>query len=140
MTGNFPFSRPTSDMGIIRRSRRRKPDMDLLEDRQLLSGGHDVLDIGDNSDNTVKQFDATTGAYLGTLVSSGSGGLAGPRGLILRNGGQLLAVNQNVNLPMNGEILRYNANTGAVLGPLVPASDPNAPLAPPGIVMDDQVH
>src|SRR5690242_16866507 len=27
MTGNFPFSRPTSDMGIIRRSRRRKPDM-----------------------------------------------------------------------------------------------------------------
>jgi len=111
----------------------------MLEDRQLLSGGHDVLDIGDNNDNTVKQFDATTGAYLGTLVSSGSGGLAGPRGLILPNGGQLLAVNQNVNLDANGEILRYNANTGAVIGPLVPASDPNAPFAPRGMVTDGKV-
>src|SRR5262252_2484908 len=68
------------DTEIPRRGRCRQPAVDLLEDRQLLSGGHDVLDIGDNNDNTVKQFDATTGAYLGTLVSSGSGGLAGPRG------------------------------------------------------------
>jgi hypothetical protein len=139
MTGSFPLRRPTSDTGIIRRSRRRNPNLELLEDRQLLSGGHDVLDIGDNADNSIKQFDAKTGAYLGTLVAPGSGGLAGSRGLIDRNNGQLLVVNQNVDLPTNGEIDRYDDTTGAVLGPLVAASDRNAPFAPRGMVLDDRV-
>jgi hypothetical protein len=139
MRSNLQLRRQTRDAGISRRAQRRKPNLEMLEDRQLLSGGHDVLDIGDNNDNTVKQFDAKTGAYLGTLVAPGSGGLAGPRGLIKRNNGQLLVANQNVNLPTNGEIDRYNDKTGAVLRPLVPASDPNAPFAPRGLVLDDKV-
>ena len=139
MRSNLPLSRSTRGSGIKRRDQRRKPSLEMLEDRQLLSGGHDVLDIGDNSDNGVKQFDAKTGAYLGTLVAPGSGGLAGPRGLIDRNNGQLLVVNQNVDLPKNGEIDRYDDKTGAVLSPLVPASDPNAPFAPRGMVLDDKV-
>ncbi len=137
----FPLHlrRPACDTEIARRARRRKPHLEMLEDRQLLSGGHDVLDIGDTGDNSVKQFDAKTGAYLGTLVAPGSGGLDGPRGLILRNDGPLLVVNQNVDLTSNGEIDRYNARTGAVLSPLVPASDPNAPFAPRGMVVKDNI-
>jgi outer membrane protein assembly factor BamB len=111
----------------------------MLEDRRLLSGGHDVLDIGDTGDNSVKQFDARTGAYLGTLVAPGGGGLDGPRALILRNNGQLLVVNQNIDLPSNGEIDRYNAKTGAFLGALVAASDPNAPFAPRGMVVKGNI-
>jgi hypothetical protein len=99
------------------------------------AGSADSLYIGDGSDNTIKQFDATTGAYEGTLVTSGSQGLLGPRGLIFRNDGQLLVVNQNVGLPTNGAVLRYNGQTGVPLGALVPASDPNAPFAPRGMVL-----
>jgi hypothetical protein len=139
MRSNLQLRRPTGATGITRRALRRKPHLERLEDRQLLSGVHDVLDIGDNNDNSVKQFDAKTGAYVSTLVAPGSGGLAGPRGLIDRNNGQLLVVNQNVNLPMNGEIDRYNDKTGAVLSPLVPASDPNAPFAPRGMVVNNNV-
>ena len=137
---NLQLRRPARDTGISRRAQRRKPNLEMLEGRQLLSGGmHDVLDIGDVSDNSVKQFDAQTGAYMGTLVAPGSGGLDGPRGVIDRNNGQLLVVNQNVDLSTNGEIDRYNAKTGAVLSPLVPASDPNAPFAPRGMVVKDNV-
>src|SRR5262249_11055723 len=93
-----------------------------------------TLYIGDGGDNTVKMFDAKTGTYEGTLVSSGSGGLNGPRGLIFRNDGQLLAVDQNVFEPNPGEILRYNGITGGFLGNLVKQTDPNAPFAPRGMV------
>lgn len=64
-------------------------------------------------------FDAATGAYKGTLFSSGSGGLNGPRGLIFRNDGQLLLVDQNVLEPNPGEVLRYNGITSGFLGDLV---------------------
>jgi hypothetical protein len=50
----------------------------------------------DRLNNTVKQFDAATGAYEGTFVTSGSGGLLGPRGLIFGESHNLLVVNQNV--------------------------------------------
>src|SRR5262249_21550108 len=78
---------------------RIRPEVEALEDRCLLSSGTsavaDTLYIGDGNDNTVKRFDASTGAYEGTFVTSGSGGLNGPRGIIFRNDGQLLLVDQN---------------------------------------------
>src|SRR5262245_46570754 len=95
---------------------RTRPVVERLEDRSLLSAGTsavaETLYIGDGTDNTVKMFDASTGAYEGVLVSSGSQGLTGPRGLIFRNDGQLLVVNQNVFLTIPGEVLRYNGRTG----------------------------
>ncbi len=119
---------------------RRRPHLEPLEDRKLLSSGkHDVLDIGDASDNSIKQFDAVTGAYLGSLVAPGGGGLDGPRGLIFRNRGQLFVVNQNVDQNFSGEILRYYAQTGKPLSPVVPTSDPNAPFAPRGMVLKHNV-
>jgi DNA-binding beta-propeller fold protein YncE len=120
---------------------RRHPHLEPLEDRKLLSSGvHNILDIGDNADNSIKQFDAASGAYLGTLVAPGGGGLDGSRGLIFRNPGQLFVVNQNVDQSFNGEILRYNAQIGKALSPVVPASDPNSPFAPRGMVLKDNVH
>lgn len=70
----------------------------------------DSLYIGDQtdpsaSDSTVKRFDAKTGEFLGAFVTSNSGGLHGPRGLIFdhptktsknqRRKDRFLAVNQN---------------------------------------------
>lgn len=40
----------------------------------------DSLYIGDDSDYTVKRFDAETGAFLGSFVSAGSGGVNGLTG------------------------------------------------------------
>lgn len=95
----------------------------------------DSLYIGDGGDDTVKRFNAKTGAYVDKVpfVSAGSGDLHGPRGLIF-TGGKLDVVNQNVNTPFNGEILQYRRDNGAFLGALVPNSNPDAPVVPRGII------
>jgi DNA-binding beta-propeller fold protein YncE len=107
---------------------------------------NDFLYIGDGFDNTVKTFDAETGRFLGSFVASdcdcskgsvvpGSNCFCGPRGLIFNHGGNLLVTNQNVGQIQNGDILKYNGETGAFLGELVRSADPNSPLAPRGIVL-----
>src|SRR5262249_22452021 len=98
--------------------------------------GQDVLYIGDGGDDTIKVFDAITGAYIGIIDGPGVSGLKGPRGIVLA-GSELLVVNQNVNLDISGEVLRYDATTGAFLGALIPFSDEDAPFAPDGIVLGD---
>jgi hypothetical protein len=109
----------------------------------------DVLYIGDDGDNTatppipssIKSFAADTGKLLG--VSQGPGimpVLAGPRGLVV-DGRALLVVNQNVNLDIPGEVLRYDATTLQFLDRLIPsynkngAVNPDAPFAPDGLVL-----
>jgi hypothetical protein len=96
----------------------------------------DVLAVGDASDDSVRFFGARTGKLLQRpLIAPGSGGLRGPRGILFdeqRN--EWIVVNQNVNLPFSGEVLRYDAS-GKPLGALVPRTDPNAPYAPRGIVL-----
>ncbi len=115
--------------------------VEALEVRALPSvAPHDFLYVGDLGDNTVKQFDATTGAYTRNLVSSGSNGLAGPTGMVFGRNDQLYLNNQNVNLPLNGEVLRYNGHTGAPQGKLVAATDPAAPFAPRGLVLRQTDH
>jgi glucose/arabinose dehydrogenase len=113
--------------------------LETLEDRAVPSATHDILYIGDAADSSVKRFDADTGAYLGTLVAPGSAGLEGPRGLIFKNPGHLLVVNQNVDLTISGAILDFNGRTGAAHAPVVASADPNAPFAPRGMVLRDHV-
>jgi DNA-binding beta-propeller fold protein YncE len=96
--------------------------------------GQDVLYIGDGGDDTIKIFDAVTGAVLGASEGPGVSGLAGPRGIVI-DGGELLVVNQNVGLNISGEVLRYDAATGAFLGALIPSTDEDAPFAPDDIVL-----
>ena len=98
----------------------------------------DSLYVADRGDNTVKKFDATTGAYLGTFIEGGLQGIHGPAGLIFTKG-RLLVVNQNVNMPYAGEILRFNPGTGAYASALKGCNPPlrtcssDAPFAPRGI-------
>ena len=114
--------------------------MEPLEGRRLFaSAAHDTLYISDASDDTVKAFDAVTGTPLATTVASGAAGLHGPRGLIFRSPGKLLVVNQNVDQPFAGEVLSFNPITGHANKDSVPSSDPDAPFAPRGIVMADNV-
>ncbi len=95
----------------------------------------DFLYIGDASDNTVKRFNAASGNSLGTFVTSGSGGLLGPQGLIFVDDGNLLVSNQNLGLPQNGNMLKYSRQTGAFLAELVTSDQEGAPFAPHAIVL-----
>jgi WD40 repeat protein len=115
----------------------------LLQPAPAVSG--DILYIGDNADNTIKRFDARTGEFIsntkansdpkGVFAQSGSGGLTGSQGILVV-GHDLLVVNQNVDLPIAGEILRYRLKDGAFKRKaVVPHTDPNAPFAPQGMVL-----
>jgi len=154
----------------------------------------DSLYVGDAAGNTVKRFDAVTGAFQGTFVSAGSGGLDGPRGLLLDSppgdcnddgvvavnelvlavnvalggssvsacaaadgnddgmlainelvaavtcalnncSGDVLIINQNAHGTVNGEVFRYDGKNGAFAKPIIPATDPNAPYAPRGLLL-----
>jgi DNA-binding beta-propeller fold protein YncE len=94
----------------------------------------DVLYIGDGGTDTIKSFDANTGAPVGESDGPGISGLAGPRGIVV-SGGQLLVVNQNVGLDLAGEVLRFDTGTGTFLGALVASTGQDAPFAPDGIVL-----
>jgi DNA-binding beta-propeller fold protein YncE len=107
-------------------------------------GRSDSLFIGDAGDNTVKRFDAQTGAYQGIFAAYGSAvpclpttvaPPTCPAGLIFDQEDHLLVSYQDAFLPFNGEILKYDDKTGAFLNALIPYSDSNAPPAPRGIVL-----
>lgn len=95
----------------------------------------DALYVSDLADNTVKQFDARTGTFERVFVTSGSGGLVGPQGVVFGKRDNLLVANQNLDQPFPGEIFRYEGKTGSFLGAVVPKSDPHTPYAPRGIVV-----
>ncbi|MCS7469605.1 hypothetical protein NZK35_23390 [Stieleria sp. ICT_E10.1] len=118
------------------RAPRRRLSIETLETRRLLAV--DLLYLGNQADNSIQVFDAGTGAFVRTLVQSGASSLQGPRGMVVQ-GNNLLVVNQNVDTQFNGEVLRFNLDTGAALSPLVPSSSTNAPFAPRGIVVKDNV-
>src|SRR5262249_42333808 len=94
----------------------------------------DVLYVGDSGDNTIKAFDVASGAVVWTSDGPQISGLSGPRGIIVR-GDELLVVNQNVDLAISGEVLRFDRATGNFLGVRIAASDPGAPFAPFGMVL-----
>jgi DNA-binding beta-propeller fold protein YncE len=91
----------------------------------------EVLYIGDAGDNTVKRFDVATGALDPGFTTSG---LLGPNGMVI-DGNRLVVVNQNVNTHLSGEILAFDKETGASLGPVIPESSKVAPYVPRGIVL-----
>lgn len=99
----------------------------------------DILYVGEAANNTVRRFNANTGSPIsggsssGVFVKPGSGGLLGPRGVLVKSG-RLLVVNQNVGQPKPGEVLRYKLNDGALDNALVSSIDPHAPFLPRGIV------
>jgi len=101
----------------------------------------DSLYIGDGSDNTVKRFDAGTGAFEVQFVQSTNPNLTGPQGLIVVNGNppNLLLVNQNVGTAKAGDIFRYNGDTGAFIDAIVSHNTMDAPFAPRGMVLSNGI-
>jgi glucose/arabinose dehydrogenase len=104
-----------------------------------LPTGADSLYVGDGSDNTIKRFDADTGVFQGAFVKKGNSPIKGPRGIIFDLDGDLLVSNQNAGANKSGEILEHDGLTGAFLGALVSHNDPNAPFAPRGIALENDV-
>lgn len=98
----------------------------------------DSLYIGDESDSSVKQFDAQTGTYLGTFIPPGSGGLDGPRGML--HVVNLLVANQNEGLRIPGELDEYNHIEGDFLRALVSSTAPHAAFYPDGIILGPDGH
>jgi glucose/arabinose dehydrogenase len=64
---------------------------------------------GANADR-INRYNGTTGAFIDTFVSAGSGSLDGPGGLAFGPDGNLYVASQN-----NNSILRYNGSTGAFI-------------------------
>jgi outer membrane protein assembly factor BamB len=77
------------------------------------------LYVGSLNTNSVLRYSATTGAFLGAFVTSGSGGLTTPalEGLSFRPDGKLYVASRD-----NSSVLRYDATTGAFLDTFVPSN------------------
>src|SRR5262245_18620985 len=83
-----------------------------------------ALYVGDAHNDTVEAIEVTSGAYVGAFAHSSINTeeykITGPRGIIFV-GDVCLVINQNVNLPTNGEVLKFDADSGAFISKLVPA-------------------
>jgi WD40 repeat protein len=68
------------------------------------------LFVSSFSQNSVRRYDETTGAFLGEFVSVGAGGLSAPHRSVFGPDGNFYVASAN-----NDRILRYDGHTGAFL-------------------------
>ena len=73
--------------------------------------------VASRATDEVLEYDATTGSFLGALVSAGLGGLFEPFGLAFDSAGVLYVTSND------GRILRYDGSTGSFLGEFVSVAD-----------------
>lgn len=96
------------------------------------------LYVGDIQNDTVERLDTASATFARVFVHSsddaGAYKMAGPRGMIFV-GNELIVANQNANLGISGEILRFDATTGLFTGAFIPSASAHAPFAPRGIVL-----
>lgn len=85
-----------------------------------------ALLVSSGGDNSIKQYDETTGAYIRDFVTSGSGGLLDPQGLTLGANGNLFVSSFGTN-----SVKQYNGTTGEYVGDFVSSS--SGLLAPRGL-------
>lgn len=85
-----------------------------------------ALLVSSGGDNSIKQYDETTGAYIRDFVTSGSGGLLNPQGLTLGANGNLFVSSFGTD-----SVKQYNGTTGAYIGDFVSTS--SGLLAPKGL-------
>src|SRR6202035_3830615 len=76
-------------------------------------GKRDTLYVSDSGANTVQTFDSATGFPKGILIPAAGqpNPFQSPLGLVFHDD-DLLVVNQNVDEPIPGEILRFDKETG----------------------------
>lgn len=77
-----------------------------------------ALLVSSGGDNSIKQYDETTGAYIRDFVASGSGGLLSPQGLAIGANGNLFVSSQ-----LNSSVKEYNGTTGEFVRDFVSADD-----------------
>lgn len=86
-----------------------------------------ALLVSSGGDNSIKQYDEITGAYIRDFVTAGSGGLFNPQGLDIGPNGNLFVSSQNTS-----SIKEYSGITGEYIGDFVSLDDdsifPTAPL------------
>lgn len=85
-----------------------------------------ALLVSSGGDNSIKQYDETTGAYIRDFVTSGSGGLLNPQGLTLGGNGNLFVSSFGTD-----SVKQYNGTTGEYIGDFVSTS--SGLLAPQGL-------
>ncbi len=73
-----------------------------------------ALLVSSSSDNSIKQYDDTTGAYIRDFVTSGSGGLLSPQGLTLGPDGNLYVSSAGTN-----SVKKYDGTTGSYISDFV---------------------
>ena len=89
-----------------------------------------ALLISSGGDNSIKQYDETTGAYIRDFVTSGSGGLSNPQGLTFGSNGNLYVSSSDTN-----SVKEYNGTTGEYIGDFVSSS--SGLLTPQGLSFTD---
>lgn len=72
--------------------------------------------VSSGDSDSILQFDADSGALIGSFVTAGSGGLDNPGGLAFGPNGNLF-----VNSRATGAVLEFNGSTGAFIGTFVAA-------------------
>jgi hypothetical protein len=87
----------------------------LLVTLGAIAANAQSLLVGNLTDNSIKQYDGTTGAFLGNFVAPGSGGLYGATFFIFGLDGNLY-----VSSGYNSTVKRYNGKTGAYIDDFVP--------------------
>ena len=77
-----------------------------------------ALLVSSSGDNSIKQYDEITGAYIRDFVTSGSGGLLNPQGLAFGPDGNLYVSSQRTN-----SVKKYSGTTGDYIGDFVSFED-----------------
>ena len=87
-----------------------------------------ALLVSSSGDNSIKQYDEITGAYIRDFVTSSSGGLLNPQGLTLSTSGNLFVSSFGTD-----SVKEYNGTTGEYIGDF--ASSSSGLLRPEGLTL-----
>lgn len=86
----------------------------IARPRVLEFRGDELLITSERSDS-VRKYDAASGAYLGDLVAPGAGGLDSPAGMAFDEHGRLLVASVS-----NDNVLRFDGQSGAFIDEFIP--------------------
>src|SRR5947199_4114752 len=71
------------------------------------SSNAQIVYVSSYGSNSIKQYNGTTGAFIGDLVPSGANGLSGPHALAFGSDGNVYVAGG-----LSNDVQRYNAKTG----------------------------
>ena len=82
----------------------------------VVSGARADLLVGSYNTNSVERYDANTGDFLGDFVTSGSGGLLNPIGVVYGPDGNIYVTSGGLNgMTNSSSVNRYDGTTGAFI-------------------------